>query len=333
MLVGCKKCEDVGVTRRMKRHGNLFEKIIDIDNIRLAHINASKGKKDYDEVMEVNLDPEYYCQEVKRLLESKEYTTSKYTVFPKKDKGKDRIMYKLPYFPDRIVQHAIMQVTEQFWKGSLIADTYQSIKGRGIHKCLPKLKKAVYGSTGDVYYAQMDVSKFYPSISNSLLKGVIRKKVKCKDTLWLLDDIVDSTDGVPIGNYVSQYFGNMYLSAIDHKFKEIYGVKNYFRYCDDIVIISNDKQRLHELVAMMHTDLGEISLKIKNNYKVCKITKRTGLDFLGYVLYSDRLLIRKGIKQNAKTFLSIANKASYYGWFIHCDGHNLTNKLKQRKLR
>jgi len=314
----------------MKRHGNLFEKITDINNIRLAHVNASRDKGKYDEVIEVNKDAEKYCLEVKRLLESKKYTTSEYDIFKKNDKGKERIMYKLPYFPDRIVQHAIMQITEPIWKGSLIADTYQSIKGRGIHKCLPKIKKAVYVDNNR-YYAQMDVSKFYPSIDNEILKQILRKKIKCKDTLWLLDDIVDSTIGIPIGNYISQYFGNLYLSGIDHKFKEELGVSNYYRYCDDIVIIDNDKSVLHKLIYIMEVELGRLTLQLKWNYKVNKINNRTGLDFLGYVVYANRLLIRKRIKVNALVSLTSANECSYYGWFMHCDGYNLINKLKGMK--
>ena len=313
----------------MKRHGNLSEKITDIDNIRLAHKNASKDKADYDGVIEVNTDVDYYCNEIKRLLESKEYTTSEYEIFEKNDKGKIRVMYKLPYFPDRIVQHAIMQITEPIWKGALIADTYQSIKGRGIHKCLPKIKHAIYVDR-NMYYAQIDVSKFYPSISNEMLKVVIRKKIKCKDTLWLLDDIIDSIEGVPIGNYISQYFGNLYLSAIDHKFKEELGVKNYFRYCDDIIILHTDKEELHKLVVIMDIELNTIKLELKGNYKVSKITKRTGLDFLGYVAYSNRLLIRKRIKANAIANLCESNEHSYYGWFMHCDGYNLISKLKDK---
>lgn len=121
-----------------------------MDNIRLAHKNARKGKTAYPEVKMVDADITKYCYEIQRLLTTKEFTTAEYEMFVKKDKGKLREIYKLPYFPDRIVQHAIMQVVEPIWRGTLIADTYQSIKGRGVHKVLPKVIRAVQVEGGRI---------------------------------------------------------------------------------------------------------------------------------------------------------------------------------------
>ena len=308
----------------MKRHGNLWHKIVDIENIKLAHKNARKGKTHYDEVQMVDADIEVYCLEIKRLLESKEYTTSEYTVFTKNDKGKDREIYKLPYFPDRIVQHALMQVVEPIWKGTLIADTYQSIKGRGIHKCLPKVKRAVQVD-GMEYYLQMDVKKFYPSIDNEVLRSVVRHKIKCIDTLWLIDDIIYSSIGIPIGNYVSQYLGNLYLSRLDHLIKEVHGVRHYYRYCDDILVLSNSKEELHKLLLATKAELGRVNLRLKYNYQVSKTTE--GIDFLGYVVYTVKVLLRKSIKHRLVRFYSVKNSPSYNGWLTHCNGRNLLIKI------
>ena len=118
----------------MKRYGNLFHKITDIENIKLAHKNASKGKGKYKEVKMVNSDIDYYCNQIKEMLDNKTFKNSPYTMMKKNDKGKIREIHKLPYYPDRIIHHAIMQVLEPIWKKTLIPNTYQSIKGRGIHK-------------------------------------------------------------------------------------------------------------------------------------------------------------------------------------------------------
>lgn len=311
----------------MKRYGNLFERIVDIDNIKLAHKNARKGKTHYDEVNMVDSDVESYCLEIQRLLVSKEYTTSDYIMFIKNDKGKDREIYKLPYFPDRIVQHALMQIVEPIWKGTLIADTYQSIKGRGIHRCLPKIKHAVRVDRMQ-YYMQLDVKKFYPSVDNEIMKEVVRRKIKCKDTLWLIDNIIDSCEGIPIGNYVSQYLGNMYLSKLDHKIKECLGIKYYYRYCDDILILHNDKKELHNLLFVVRKELANIGLKLKSNYSINKTSE--GVDFLGYVIYPHKTLIRKTIKKRAHDTYSTKNYHSYDGWLLHCNGHNLQRKLRSK---
>ena len=90
----------------MKRHGNLFNKITDIDNLRMAHKNARKGKTAYREVIDVDSNEEYYLSALKDMLESKSYKVSPYKMFKKIDKGKEREIYKLPYFPDRIIHHA-----------------------------------------------------------------------------------------------------------------------------------------------------------------------------------------------------------------------------------
>jgi len=92
----------------MKRYGNLYEKIYDMDNIRLAHQNARKGKKHYDEVVMVDSKPEYYFEQIHRMLKDKTFRNSEYEVFTRKFEQKEREIFKLPYFPDRIIHHCIM---------------------------------------------------------------------------------------------------------------------------------------------------------------------------------------------------------------------------------
>lgn len=309
----------------MKRYGYLFEKITDIDNIKLAHKNARRGKAHYQEVKEVDADIAKYSMAIKALLESGEYKTSPYEIKFKKDKNKIREIYKLPYFPDRIVHHAIMQVLEPIWKSSLIANTFQSIKGRGPHKAIRKLKKDILHK--DVYYLQLDIRKYYPSINNAKLKEAIRQKIKCTKTLQLLDGIVDSCQGVPIGNYISQYFGNIYLNQVDHNVNSITGIK-YYRYCDDIVCIGGSKEVLWHSYKEILKYFTILCISVKKPI-LHKITVRAGLDFLGYKMYSNRILLRRSIKQRAVKHCTVDNIHSYIGWLNHCNGYNLTTKLKR----
>lgn len=181
-------------------------------------------------------------------MKNKTFTTPKYDVNTISDKGKERVIHKLPYFPDRILHHAILQVVGDIWVKTFIKDTYQSIKGRGVHKCKNKIEKITKDKNIDKLYCfKIDITKFYPSVDNNIMKRIIRKKIKCKDTLWLSDDIIDSSEGLPIGDYISQHLGNLYLSYFDHEMKEKYKCKWYFRYCDDIVILSEDKQYLNDI--------------------------------------------------------------------------------------
>lgn len=93
---------------------------------------------------------------------------------------------------------------EPIWTKIFTKDTYSCIKGRGIHTLVKQLQKDLKNDPeGTMYCAKMDIKKFYPSITHSILKEIIRKKLKDKSLLKLLDEIIDSADGVPIGNYLS----------------------------------------------------------------------------------------------------------------------------------
>jgi len=185
----------------------------------------------------------------------------------------------------------------------------------------------------------MDVRKFYPSINHAVLKQIIRRKIKCKDTLWLIDEIIDSTSGVPIGNYLSQYFGNLYLCSLDHFIKEYHRVKYYFRYCDDLVLLANRKKRLRRILKTIINFLKDIKLLPKKNYQISPVDDR-GIDFLGYRFFHNFILLRKSIVKKFKTKIDYAlnnwvysNKQtivngimSYWGWFKFGDCKTLVNK-------
>ena len=146
----------------MKKFGYLYEKIYDLDNIALAHKNARKHKTKYAEVRKIDSNPKKYFLAIQNMLKNKTYKNSEYKIITRKmDNGKIREIYKLPYFPDRIIHHAIMQVVNLFWFKSLIRDTYSSIKGRGIHDGVRRIKKALLDKDNTKYCLKMDVKKYY----------------------------------------------------------------------------------------------------------------------------------------------------------------------------
>lgn len=324
----------------MKRYGNLYPKIWDLDNIKLAHKNARKSKMHYQEVQMVNADEERYALLIQDMLKNKTFKNSKYEIFIKNDSGKEREIYKLPYFPDRIIHHCIMQVLEPIWVKTLITDTYSSLKNRGIHKGVRRIKRALKDKENTQYCLKMDVQKFYPSIDHTILKTIIKQKIKDPDVLWLLDEVIDSTDGVPIGNYLSQYFGNLYLSGLDHWLKEQKQCKYYFRYCDDMVILHSDKKHLTQLCKDIKLYLkSQLNLSLKENWQIFPLNNR-GLDFLGYRFYHDYTILRKSIATRFKqkmitikanyehlTTINILNGImSYRGWMKFADCYNLQTK-------
>lgn len=307
----------------MKRHKDLYQKIIDINNLKLADKNARKGKLKQTEVVRHIENEEQNLIELHRELSNNRFNTSEYRVF-KINEGKEREIKSLPYYPDRIVQHAILNIIEPIFVNCFTKDTYSCIKGRGVHKASYDLREAL-SVEKPRYCLKLDIEKFYPSIDNDILKIMLRKKFKDAELLNLLDNIIDSTTGVPIGSYLSQFFANFYLTYFDHWIKENLKVKHYFRYSDDIIILGYCKNELHLILNKISGYLSEnLNLTVKSNYQVFPIEKR-GIDWVGYVHYHTHTLIRKKIKLN---FIRSKNRKNHYGWLKHANTKNLLNKYK-----
>lgn len=314
----------------MKRLGNIYKDIISLENLRLAEKKARKRKSKQYGVIAFDKNAEANLIALNEMLLNKTYKTSPYTTF-KVYEPKEREVYRLPYFPDRIVHHAIMLRLEKMFVDSFTADTYSCIKGKGIHAASFALRKALQDKQATQYCLKLDVKKFYPNIDHDILKALLSRKIKDKDLLWLIDEIIDSAPGLPIGNYLSQYFANFYMTYFDHWIKEVVGVKNYFRYADDIVITGATKEELHLLLAQIRDYFTNIlKLEIKNNYQVFPVEAR-GIDFVGYVHFHDRVYIRKSIKQRCARKLAkgvnTTSICSYMGWFKHANTKNLQKKL------
>jgi len=318
----------------VKRYGNLYQQICTAENIALAHEKARKGKRHYSEVMMVDGDPQRYIEEIRAMLVNKTFTNSKYEVMVRTEGKKERVIWKLPYYPDRIIHHAIFNILEPIWMRTYIRDTYAALPGRGIHDGVRRIKKALATTSGTAYCLKMDVRKFYQSVDHDVLKKIIRKKIKCKDTLWLLDTIVDSAPGVPIGNFSSQHFGNLMMTELDHWIKEQLNVKHYFRYCDDMVLLSDSKDELHQSRRDIECYLSdELQLILKDNWQVFPVAVR-GIDFLGYRFFPTYTLVRKSIVGTFKRKYrhgSARSLAAYHGWFKWADTHNLTIKYNWRQ--
>jgi RNA-directed DNA polymerase len=314
----------------MKRIGNLYEQIISPENLETSEQNARKGKTNQYGVLQFDKNKDYNLQMLHEILKLKTFKTSQYTTF-KVYEPKERLVFKLPYFPDRIAHHAIMRVLEPQFSKWFTNDTYSSIKGKGIHNAADNLKKALQDQENTKYCLKLDIVKFYPNVNHDILKALLRKKFKDNDLLWLLDEIIDSASGLPIGNYLSQYFANFYLTYFDHWIKEQKEIKYYFRYADDIVILSNNKPHLHEILSAIKEYLNDnLKLQVKDNYQVFPVEAR-GIDFVGYKFYHTHTLLRKSIKKRfAKAVSKTKNKATiaaYNGWAKHADTKHLLKKL------
>ena len=333
------------ITIMAKRHGNLFDKIISHDNLHVAYRKARKGKSRMYNVMRFERDVAGGLEHVRNLLFSRQFTTSHYQekiiYEPKK-----RTIYVLPFMPDRIVQHALMNVIEPIWEKLFISDSYACLVGKGIHAGSRRTMDFVRKYK---YCLKCDISKFYPSIDHDILWAIICRKIKCPGTLWLLEDIVYSISGgknTPIGNYTSQWFGNLYLNELDHVMKHKYKVKGYLRYCDDFCLFHDDKKHLAKMAIIIKEFVWS---KLKLTLSKCDLFPVSrGVDFLGYRHFNKYNLLRKSTAKRVKRRLrelplllerQIITKdqfrsslASTKGWLKWANTHNFVIATKLNEL-
>ncbi len=327
----------------MKRHGKLFGKITDLDNIYLAYQRAKKGKGWQNTISRFDDDLDENIFNIRDSLVEKTFTTSPYTekiIY----EPKQRIIYKLPFNPDRVIQHALMNVLESIWSGLFIHDSYACRMGKGIHAASRRTMDFIRAVGPGGYCLKMDIRKFYPSIDHDILFEMVQRKIKCPDTLWLLEDIIYSIPGgknVPIGNYTSQWLGNLYMNELDQFLKHEHKIGHYIRYCDDFILLHRDKKFLRRMTEEIELFLAE---KLQLNLSKCDIFRlKQGIDFLGYRHFPDHLLVRKATAKRIKHRMQDlperlargeispdqyrSSIASTEGWLLWANAYNLKRSL------
>ena len=318
----------------MKRVGYLYERICDIENIKKAISKASLGKRNRKHVKIVVMNLNHYAKKIQELLTKQEYKPSPYSIKRIYDgtSKKERVIYKPRFYPDQIVHWALILVLEPVLMRGMYQHNCGSVPGRGSSYGQKILRNALDNDyKGTKYCLKLDISKFYPSIDQQLLKTKFRRILKDQETLKLIDAIIESSDsGLPIGNYTSQWFANFYLQDLDHFIKEELGVKHYIRYVDDLVILGSNKKRLHHVRIQIDEFLLEKKLSIKNNWQVFLITKRF-IDFLGLKFYRDYTTLRKSnalrirrriakiLRKGVLSFRDACAVISYWGWIKRSD--------------
>ena len=196
----------------MKRKGNIYENITNLNNIESAIYKAAKGKGSRKTVEKILDSPTYYALQIQKALKDKTYRPSPYVEMKIRDGAnkKERIIFKPRFYPDQVIHWALMLQIEPLIMRGMYEFSCASIKNRGIMRGMRHLKKILVADRKYTKYClKIDIKKFYPSIDKEILKNKFRKIIKDKDTLFLIDLIIDSSqEGLPIGNFTSQWFAN-----------------------------------------------------------------------------------------------------------------------------
>lgn len=324
----------------MKRTGYVYEKVCSLENIKLAILKASLGKRHESRVKRILHNIDLVALNIQTMLLNKTYIPSPYVVASIYDGAnkKERTIQKPRFYPDQIIHWALMLQLSPILMRSMYHYNCGSVPGRGTsfgHKTVRRWLDDDY--KGTKYCLSMDVSKFYPSVDNEILKGMFRRRLKDADCLWLVDAIIDSAEGLPIGNFTSPWFANFYFQELDYYIKQKLGIKYYVRYADDMLLLGPNKKHLHRAKKEIEVFLQNIKLDLKKNWQVFKVDSRA-IDFLGLRFYRNKTILRKrnalrirrrfqriNKKQNL-TYRDACAVVSYWGWLKRSNSYRFYNE-------
>jgi RNA-directed DNA polymerase len=337
----------------MKRHRDLWPQVTSFENLFLSARQAQKGKRFRDNVLDFNYHLEQNLETLQTQLLNQSYQPGPYRTFEIFD-PKPRMISAAPY-RDRVVHHALCRVIAPLLDRSLIPDTYANRPGYGTHRAL---KRFVEFARSSRYVLQCDIQKYFPSIDHEVLKAQVRRKIKCPETLWLAETIIDHSNpqesifhgfenesdrrrGLPIGNLTSQFLANTYLDGFDHFIKQNLQIRKYLRYVDDFALFSDDRDQLAEARQMLEAYLAQLYLKI-HPVKSQLFETRLGTNFVGFRVMPDRIRVRNDNLRRSRLRLAqrlvehrqgkidrVSLDRSFESWMAHLQ-HGDTWQLRSR---
>ncbi|MFZ4667530.1 MAG: reverse transcriptase domain-containing protein [Prochlorotrichaceae cyanobacterium] len=282
----------------MKRYGQLWSQITAFDNLLQASHQAQRGKRSRPNVIAFNDRLDQELLQLQQELQNQNYQPGAYHSFTIHD-PKVRLISAAPY-RDRVVHHALCNIISPLLDRSFIKDTYANRSGYGTHRAL---RRFTHWACRYPYILQCDIRRYFPSIDHQILKELLRRKLKCHPTLWLLDTIIDASNpqdseivhfpgdtlltplqrrqGLPIGNLTSQFFANFYLNGLDHFVQDQLGIGTYLRYVDDFALFSHSHSQLVEAKQAIHEYLSGLRLRF-HPVKTQLFETRNGANFVGF---------------------------------------------------
>ena len=355
----------------MVKAKNLFDEIFSMENLYAAYEDAIRGRRYNRDVLEYTFDAWARLKELRERIYSGRYTIDKYYIFYVYEPKKRMIMSIS--FEHRIVQWAIYRVLNPIFVRGYIEDSYGCIPGRGSLSAMQRLSgwvQHVSLKERAWHYLKLDISKYFYRISHRVLKKILGRDIRDDRLLAVLAAIIDCEHtpfglpagkspgevpweerlyevGMPIGNLLSQMFANLYLNELDQYCKRVLRIKNYVRYMDDVIILSDDKAQLREWKDKIAAFLEE-KLELSLNQKTCIRPVNQGIEFVGYRIWPNRVQLRKSTTLHIKRSLrgvraaygrgdltyreATDTYASYLGMLGHTDSDALLEKIRSEMV-
>ena len=320
----------------MRREGNIIPEIIEYGNMSDSFDQVLRGtvRKQCREGQELLAHREEVIANLQREIANGTFTVTEYRERLIVEYGKHRRL-QIVVMERRIGCNAIMNVVDKHLHARYIRTSGASIKRRGTHDMMMQVSRVLKEKPHIRYAYQFDIRHFYDNVDHQVAKDAFAHVFKDKILLKILGSLIDMLEtGISFGLRTSQATGNLILSIhLDHPLKDEMGVKHYFRYCDDGLVLAESKAELWVIRDAIHEMLEAIGFEIKPNERVFPVSE--GIDFVGYKIYPDHVLVRKRIKKKfAAKIKKIKSRkrrhelvASFYGMTKHADCVNLNNKL------
>ena len=329
------------------------------DVIRKAYKKLRKGKTKRKEIqyIDAHLDDEVqkmYDMILNTKPEGVDVPHPELAYKPKKrtpkiifEHGKRRKIY-MPEIHEQWLHHIIVLVLEPIITATAYPYSCGSFPKRGAHYGKRQIERwLLHDPKGTRCFAKMDIRHFYDSIRLKILMRELAIRIKDDWFLYIIGLCLQGFNkGIPLGFYISQWLANYLLEPLDRLITEVLGLPKLQRYMDDIVIFASSKKVLQRAIVEIRKMLGQrFRLKLKHNYQVCKFYYEKGkrkigraLDFMGFIFYRNKTLIRKNIMLSATRLAKKMERSkeanrgyfhrhieamlSYMGWFTCTDTYD-----------
>lgn len=311
----------------MKRVGNLFESWCNVENFYEALKEVKKGKTLHSTFIAFERKIAIHIENLIDEIRSGTYKPMPYRSF-KVYEPKERII-SAPHLRDRVVQHALMKAIKRPIDNRFIAQNFACRIGKGTHKCSNNLVRYLRNFENG-YCLKIDISKFFYEINRDVLFSKIKRIIKCKKSLVVIEKFIyDNEDekGIPIGNLTSQLFANLMLNDLDHFIKRTLKCKYYLRYMDDMIILDNNKDKLHYIFKEIKKVINNNKLRLNPKSGIFDI--KQGVDFVGYRTWKNKRLIRKqSLFRIRKSLKKDFNQNSVCSFLAHAKDTKSLNYVK-----
>jgi len=357
------------------------KKIFSFGNIYRSYLKCRRNKRNTVNALRVEVNAGENILKLEEELKGKTYRPSRSLLFFVK-KPKLREIFAAD-FRDRVVHHVLVGYLEPILEKIFIYDSYSCRKDKGTHKAVGRLRGFIRKASNNgqklAYYLQLDIKSYFSNIDKKILFDLVRKRTGNKDVLWLAEKIIfhdctkdyilrdkdkifnaisrgntlfgkDNKKGVPIGNLTSQFFANVYLDVLDQFVKHRLKCRYYVRYTDDFVLLNTSVEKLRFWQEKIKEFL-ESELKLELNARRTKLQQvSNGIDFLGYIVRKDYVLVRRRVVNNMDRKLKYferhghtglsketiehlrASVQSYLGHFKWANSYRLREKISKRKI-